>query len=380
VRTTPRVTGMHQNDQNLLINLHVPEPIQTASSATKQIVEFDFLRTVAILLLFLHHGGIYNFSVFSFSLENFKPFIEQFLLGSFVFMAGYLSVNSLEKNSFGEFFKKRLIRIYLPYLVALVLFVLLLDLDVSKLDFVIHLAGAQILLSPEFTDPILTLWYIGLILTFYVIFGFLYKSIKSPAYLLIAVVLIFAITFTLRLEWGIISRRFFYYFFIFAAGILCAKSRTLRVLTTDRFFFVDKLLLLLFGIIFYGFYANYEEFPISLPSLLAMDIYILAAVITLLSVARLYHQYLSNVRLISIISYSAFFAYLFHRPVWDALLSIYTPPTLQLLSVYQILVGSAIVIILSFVLQKAYDQISLRLIDKQPLSKASSQDGSYSKR
>jgi hypothetical protein len=92
------------------------------------------------------------------------------------------------------------------------------------------------LLSPEFTDPILTLWYIGLILTFYLVFGFLYKSVKSPVYLAVAVVLIFALAFSLRLEWGIIGRRFFYYFFIFAAGIFIAKTRTLKVLTTDRFF------------------------------------------------------------------------------------------------------------------------------------------------
>jgi hypothetical protein len=75
----------------------VPEKIPTVNRTAKQIVEFDFLRTVAILLL-LHHGGIYNFSLFSVSLLTFKPYIEQLLLGSFVFMAGYLSVHSLEKE------------------------------------------------------------------------------------------------------------------------------------------------------------------------------------------------------------------------------------------------------------------------------------------
>ena len=354
--------------------------VTDASRTTHQIVEFDFLRTVAILLLFLHHGGIYNFSVFSLSLEIFKPYIEQLLLGSFVFMAGYLSVNSLEKSTLVGFFRRRLFRVYLPYLVALILFVLILDLDVTRLDLVIHLIGAQMLLSPEFTEPILTLWYVGLILTFYIIFGSLYKSFKSPLYLAIAVVLIFAITYTLRLEWGIIGRRFFYFFFIFATGILCAKTRKLRVLTTDRYFFIDKLLLLLFGIFFYGVYADENEFPLFLPRLLAMDIYILAAVITILSFARLYRKYLSNIWLISIISYSAFFAYLLHRPIWKALLSVYTPPTEQLTALYQILFGSAVVVVLSFVLQKTYNRFSTRLMDRQTLATPHKPDSSYSAR
>lgn len=348
------------------------------SNPTKQIVEFDFLRTVAILLLFLHHGGFYNFSIFSISMETFKPYIEEFLLGSFVFLAGYLSVYSLEKTSLSEFLKKRLVRVYFPYLVALVLFVLLLDLDVSKLDFAIHLVGAQILLSPEFTEPIYTLWYVGLIFTFYIIFGSLYKSVKSPVILVAAIVLVFALTFAIRLEWGIIGRRFFYFFFIFAAGILIARTRTLHILTTDRFFFADKLIVLLLGVVFYGFYTGQEDFPLTLPSLLAMNLYILAAVITLLSIGRLYQQYLTNIRLISIISYSAFFAYLFHRLVWKALLTVYTPPTIQLLSLYQILVGSVIVILLAFTLQKAYDLFSSRLLQRQPLSQMNSQDESYS--
>jgi peptidoglycan/LPS O-acetylase OafA/YrhL len=353
------------------------ESISAASSETKQIVEFDFLRTVAILLLFLHHGGIYNFSVFSISLETFKPYIEQLLLGSFVFMAGYLSVHSLEKASLGDFLKKRLIRVYIPYLVALVLFVLILDLDVDRLDVLIHLAGAQMLLSPEFTEPIMTLWYIGLILSFYIIFGSLYKSIKSPLYLTLAVILIFALTYTLRLEWDIIGRRFFYYFFIFAAGILCAKTRTLSILTTDRYFFLDKLGLLMFGILFFGLYTDLNEFPLYFPRLLAMDFYILAAVITILSFARIYRRQLSNMRLISFISYSAFFAYLFHRLVWRVLLSIYAPPTLHLVALYQILVGSAIVLGLSFGLQKAYSQISIRVTGGNGLREGGNPEGSY---
>jgi peptidoglycan/LPS O-acetylase OafA/YrhL len=337
------------------------EPTKTEKPAAKEsrLGEFEILRALAITLLLFHHGGFYNFSIFGFSLNILQNYMELLLLGSFFFMSGYFSVSSLQRSSFGEFIKSRLLRIYLPYIVALVLFILLLELDVSLTDIAIHLLGGQMLLSPQFTSPILTLWYIGLILVFYVLYGILYKLIRSPLVLFAALVAIFLLAAAIRMEWGFIARRFFYYFFIFLAGFFTARQQWLPALTSRRFFLLDKALAFAAGAALFTPVQEQVGNAVNPLLLAAINIYTLSAVIFALSLAKLLSPYLARFRFISTLSYASFFMYLMHRPVWALLLELYRPADLQALSLYLIVVGGTTVLIVSYYLQRIYNRIFL---------------------
>jgi len=324
-----------------------------------RIAEFDILRSTAILLLFCHHGGIYNFSIGGFDLNQLNPFIEYFLLGSFVFMAGYLSVSSLDKWGLPRFLFTRLVRIYIPYLAALILFIILLQVNLSRTDLAIHLLGGQILLSPRFTTPVITLWFIGAILAYYTLFAVLYKSTRAfPVFILLAV-MVFFLAFFARLEWGIIARRFFFYYLVYLIGVICAHTGWLQSLSSTRFFMLDKLILVGAGIgVLSGYRTQLLEGHFSLGMVLAIDLYILAMVLTALSIFRLITHWWPRPRIFSFIADASFFAYLFHRPIWQLLLEIYPAKTAAEYFIYLVILGSIIVLGLSSLMQHSYNRLA----------------------
>ena len=87
-------------------------PPKLRGRRAEYIPEFDLLRSLAIGLLFFHHGGLYNLSFFGIPLTALNHYVELFLLGSFTFLSGYLMVHSVEGKSLSDFLKSRLLRIY----------------------------------------------------------------------------------------------------------------------------------------------------------------------------------------------------------------------------------------------------------------------------
>ena len=320
-----------------------------------KILEFDVLRSIAILLLLLHHGGIYNFSVFGFSLASLSQFTALYLLGSFIFLSGYLSVPSLGKHSLKTFFTSRLVRIYIPYLVALALFIVLLELDMDRIDLAVHLLGAQMVLSPKLTTPVLTLWFVGLILVYYVIFSIPLKTIRKNGYLAVVILLVFGVAAFLRADQGLIARRFFYYYFVYAAGVLFARTNILEKVTTSRYYLLDKIALAVLGIALLAPFRDQIGEAVSIPLVLLINFYILGMVLLSLSLARKLVQTRLNLSFFNVVSASSFFAYLLHRPIWDIGLEIHRPQSITTLSLYVILIGYLVVIPVSYLLQRSYN-------------------------
>lgn len=330
------------------------------------IPEFDLLRSLAIGLLFFHHGGLYNLFFFGLPLTALNNFVGLFLLSAFTFLSGYLMVASIEKATITDFLKGRLLRIYFPYLLALILFLLMLDISIDDTGLLVHLLGAQIVLSPALTSPILTLWYIGLILVYNLIFGILVKLFPRLPYLIAAILGVLLLAFLARQEFSLFARRFFYYYPVFAAGVLAAKTGWLERLTSARFFLLDKLVMLVIGIIAFAPHHKLSSPDLELPQLLAIWIYTLAAVWMALSllrpIARLSAARQSPLlRVAQKIAYASFFAYLLHRPVWDIMLSLARPADPAALTTY--LVGGAVLLTLplSYFGQRLYNRITGRL-------------------
>lgn len=219
-----------------------------------KIIAFDFLRALAIIMIIPAHLSNYLFSTYSkLALYAFDPYFANMGLGLFIFMSGYLiyynnhSINSLE-NVF-DFYKKRLLRIYPLYWAALAVFIMVFFIFAPRLNsgfvfpnsenvfsfynVLVHLLGLQILLAPAYATPMLTLYFVGLIVIFYAIYPFIIMYSKSTKNLLISSFIVYSGFFLISKTFNIIDHRFFMFFLVFMFGILtCRESmfeKTVRI-------------------------------------------------------------------------------------------------------------------------------------------------------
>ncbi|HOW14512.1 acyltransferase family protein [Methanosarcina sp.] len=211
-----------------------------------KIIAFDFLRALAIIMIIPAHLSNFLFSTYGkLMLYAFDPYFANMGLGLFIFMSGYLlyynnhSINSLE-NVF-DFYKKRLLRIYPLYWAALFVFVMVFFIFAPRLDsgfvfpdsenvfslynVLVHVLGLQILLAPAYATPMLTLYFVGLIVIFYAIYPFIIMYSKNTKQILISSFFVYAGFFLISKTFGIIDHRFFMFFLIFVFGVLACREK-----------------------------------------------------------------------------------------------------------------------------------------------------------
>lgn len=210
-----------------------------------KIIAFDFLRALAIIMIIPAHLSNFLFSTYGkLGLYAFDPYFANMGLGLFIFMSGYLlyynnhSINSLQ-NVF-DFYRKRLLRIYPLYWVALATFVLVFYTFAPRLNsgfvfpnsenvfsfynVVIHALGLQILLAPSYASPMLTLYFIGLVVIFYLIYPFIIMYSKNTGQLLLSSFAVYLGFFLISKTFNIIDHRFFMFFLIFMFGVITCRE------------------------------------------------------------------------------------------------------------------------------------------------------------
>jgi|ERR1035437_716757 peptidoglycan/LPS O-acetylase OafA/YrhL len=214
-------------------------------SMNNKIIAFDFLRALAIIMIIPAHLSNFLFSIYSkLGLYAFDPYFANMGLGLFIFISGYLlyynnhSINSLQ--SLLSFYKKRLFRIFPLYWTALVAYIVVFSVFAQKLNtsfvfphadsafghfnILIHILGLQIFLAPAYASPMLTLYFIGLIIAFYTLYPFIIMFSKDARYILLNSFLIFIVFLLLSRTFSIIDSRFFMFFPVFVFGILTCKE------------------------------------------------------------------------------------------------------------------------------------------------------------
>lgn len=211
-----------------------------------KIIAFDFLRALAIIMIIPAHLSNYLFSSYGkLMLYAFDPYFANMGLGLFIFMSGYLlyynnhSIRSLEDVF--DFYKKRLLRIFPLYWAALAVFVMVFFVFASRLDsgfvfpdsenvfspynVLVHFLGLQILLAPAYAAPMLTLYFVGLIVIFYAIYPFIIMYSKSTEQILISSFVVYFCSFLISKTFNIIDHRFFMFFLVFMFGVLTCRER-----------------------------------------------------------------------------------------------------------------------------------------------------------
>ncbi len=163
-----------------------------------------------------------------------KFWAATFGLSLFLFLSGFCLYRSSKINNLSEvhpFYKKRVLRIYPLYLIIVAVYVLLqysqlgpyfIFVPLTPIEIVANAIGLQALLNIASYDA---LWFIGLILTYYVIYPFMMLATggKTIRILLFscAVLVVFA---ALRVGFDLVNLRLIYYFIIFVGGVLASKA------------------------------------------------------------------------------------------------------------------------------------------------------------
>lgn len=323
----------------------------------KRLIEFEALRGLSIVLLLTLHSEIIGASAFGVSLDPLAKFVGAFLLGSFFFLAGYFIDYSLQKSRedmFG-FVKSRFIRIFPPYWLSMVFFIKLFTL--KRIDLIVYLLNLQAVFSPEFVKPLLTLWYISMLVVYYIIFGILLWRIRSNKTLLFVSAGIFALVYVVHLTSGLFDVRFFRYYFVFLAGVYFYRFEDVRKYLLNIPLLYCIIVSILSSWLFWLVQIN--ELPMTNGIyLLVVDFFILSWVLTWLSIFRLP---IGSWKIWALLSTASYFAYLFHRPLWYVLQLVFDVNDWGGEAMFNFTIGSIVTLVVGYFMQYAYDHLLAKL-------------------
>lgn len=200
-----------------------------------RILILDSVKAAAIILIVFIH--LYNYLLHPpvAGCHDLIALLSFLALAGFTFVSGYTihASNSgvRTREDVIGFYKKRVLRVYPLYLIALATFFVCFQmlrlfppLELSPAGWAINALCLQVLLAPAFTDPVFTLWFVGFIMVLYL----LYPVIMAPARSARGIILIsggiFALLAVLHFLLNIVDVRLLQYYFFFIAGIVASRS------------------------------------------------------------------------------------------------------------------------------------------------------------
>jgi len=175
---------------------------RTASLSTNRLLFFDMVRNLAMLSVVLYHAvaaystvtphwSVHDGS--SMTADMIRQLFDVFMMPVFFFVAGYFALPSLMKQGTWKFLKGKLRRLGVPWLLAILIIVPLLQHVLLRKVDVVHLLPPfwqywigylksfgtyQIgLWTPERTSQI-HFWFLSLLLTFFIALG-LFQAVKN---------------------------------------------------------------------------------------------------------------------------------------------------------------------------------------------------------
>ncbi|MCZ2127089.1 MAG: acyltransferase [Anaerolineales bacterium] len=326
----------------------------------KRIQEFEALRGLAILLLLALHAGIFTPDLFGEAFRNLGQFVASFLLGAFFFLAGYFAEASIAKdNNAWKFVKSKIIRIFPPYWFGLFLFVVVMEYTLRLRDLAVYILNVQAIFSPTFVKPLLTLWYISMLIVFYLLYGGVLLTTRSTRWLIAVSFFIFFAALALNLSQGFFDPRFFQYFFIFLAGVLFCRFALAR----EKIFQVNvfvKIFLAVASVFLFEWTLDSNYAPTNFVFIFSALFFMASWILLTLSA---FQTRMGSWRLWAWLSTASFFAYLIHRPLWRILDDAFgLLPGFRTMYIHLTL-GAVAALILGYLFQRGYDYLlgALRL-------------------
>ncbi len=366
------------------------------------------------MIIHLPNNYAYNFFT---ELDRYTGFFFHTLgidvaLGGFTFLSGFglfLQKNNRginDKDKLFTFVKKRLLRIFPLYWIALILFLIFFEFYSGMDNFYLlaHVFGMQILVAPLYGSPIWTLWFIGIIVIYYLVF-IVFSYLETSKKIIPASLAIFFVVIFLHFNFNLIELRFFVYYLPFVLGIITADFYTssyyLKI--KEKLLNMHKLAIpaivmccAIIGWILYTYLArsayiyflrnyrttflsfivdqNISEFEF-VNVILITDFVIVAYIVFALSVFNLLIRAITFavnrpyvVKAIAVVAYSTYAVYLFHRPfliVFNTImLEIFNIDMLSKSNFNFTFLSIPLLFILSFLIQKTFDK-SIYFITKK---------------
>jgi peptidoglycan/LPS O-acetylase OafA/YrhL len=279
------------------------------------------------------------------------------ILGLFTLVSGLLIGLSLSRSSsILPFYSKRILRIYPLYLAAVVMFFLF---DLNSIWVSIKSAA---FLSLFFGPAPKTLWYICMIMVLYLISPFLFRLLVRPKLFLGVSVGVIGLLCILvfgdkLLFWGLgVDYRLVWYTPCFCLGMWLSQYS----LPNDKRIVIGSLFLTLVAALLT--LVELDSWTLTvLADVVKYIPFILISTFTLFYTAYLAQGCLPKSRVIITLSYASFAMYLFHRPIFMTLKSLYFPddPLMQL--VFLVVLCVPIIFCLSWCVQNLADK-ALKLI------------------
>jgi len=315
----------------------------------------SFITAMSALIILWTHHSAYTvkiiYSIPQFLIDRTAPVI--FALGAFVFISGFKLINSHLKTNLTDFFHSRFLRVIPLYYVSLLLFILFMRNNITLPKLLIHLFGGQLIFPHLFKEMLPTLWFIGLIFVYYILFIVMRSFIgNKPKFFFISfflygiLLLLDSCPYTAD---KIIDSRVLLYFPYFILGIYFGKYHEA---TINKFRNLVTLYLLFFGSMILSniyFYPPSKNFEILFHQFFHLPLNIILLLVTL----RV--KFTGKIKdLIFSLSFASFSIYLFHRPIWYAMNLIYHKPT-PYQHLYIFFIGIPTIFIVSYIIQRSYN-------------------------
>jgi peptidoglycan/LPS O-acetylase OafA/YrhL len=235
---------------------------------------------------------------------------------------------------------ERFLRIYPPFILFSIIFYLL-NVGSGK-----KLLKTATLISMFIPPAANTLWFVAMIIIFYLITPMLINMSKNKVRYFLFCVFLFSSAYTINLYFNMLNDRLILFFPIFAVGVLLASNK--EIIYNLR---LSVVTLLLIASIMVTFIDNVTEF-------LWSPLMVFGPLLCFLIFLRKERR-IGRFRIMGYIGYASFFVYLSHRPFYDVLKKLYFPQSGILQIFYLAGICLPIIIVISWIMQKWYDNIIL---------------------
>ncbi|HYP03935.1 MAG TPA: acyltransferase [Cyanobium sp.] len=309
----------------------------------------DLLRALSILWIV----GFWHLLGYAPAVDGYKNGLTHritvVVLGLFVLIAGHLIGRAGIRSGADivAFYQKRLIRIYPPYLLALLLYALCGLLEAGQF------LPAALLVSSFGGDPPGTLWYIAMLVVFYLLAPFLLLLRERLGAGIVAAALLITVSMVLGVLVPQVDPRLFLYFPPFVVGLLVSSR-----LEPERL--PGWALLLVLGLGVGGVLESLRHVGGRLDNDSTGSVLATLVPLALLVLAQRWLPRLHLIAPLMAVSTASYFMYLFHRPIFHWL----TPLGETLLPegpVQQVawLVGFClpVIVVVSWLGQRGYDSL-----------------------
>lgn len=325
---------------------------RSISSGNSRNATFDLIRGLGILYIV----GYWHLLCYTNAFPNYSrppaSVVTVVVLGLFVLISGFLAGGKDIKfggTAMWAFYQSRLLRIYPPYLLAIALFKVL---DISTTPILVK----SVLLISMFSVPAPpTLWFVAMILCFYLVTPLLCCACRSLLLYTLACIFIVVSIYLYDQATGTVDLRIIIYLPAYAAGIFFARNKDL--LRGINLILIAFLVALSVFICFHDLTVT-EESVYSTPLVFFAPLLIIAISTRRVSIRR--------GGWVEVLSYSGYFMYLFHRPIFEVARRLYFPVSAGSQLAFLLGICLPVIVLVCWFAQFAYDRLVVYLVDKPP--------------